>query len=277
MSAGPRVVLITGATSGMGQAIALHLAGKGYRVYGAGRSVPLLSLESKESGVSMLKMNVDHDDSVREGVEAILQREGRLDVVVNSAGYGLAGAIEDTTLDEAQALFQTNFFGVVRVCQAVLPSMRRNQSGYIINISSLAGLFAVPFQGLYSASKFALEGLSEALRMEVRPFGVRVVLIEPGDVSTGFADNKRIAARASSEESPYQDRFNRALAVSRAEETHGPSPTALGPLVAKIITTAEPRLRYTYGPFSQTSGVILKRTLPQGAFEGFMMSHYGLR
>lgn len=277
MSAGPKVVLITGATSGVGQAIARHLAGKGYRVYGAGRSVPLLTQESQESGVSMLRMNVDHDDSVQEGVKAILQREGRLDVVVNSAGFGLAGAIEDTTLDEAQAQFQTNFFGVLRVCRAVLPSMREQRSGYIVNISSLAGLFAVPFQGLYSASKFALEGLSEALRMEVRPFGVRVVLIEPGDLCTGFTANKRIAAQASGEGSPYQDRFNRALAVSRTEETHGPSPAALGPLVAKIIATAEPRLRYTYGPFAQTSAVILKRTLPQGAFEGLMMSHYGVR
>ncbi len=277
MNAGPRVVLVTGATSGVGEAVALHLAGKGHRVYGAGRSALPLPLESNESGVSFLRMNVDDEHSVRQGVSAILHREGRLDVVVNSAGFGLAGAIEETSLEEALAQFQTNFFGVLRVCRAVLPSMRENRLGYIVNISSLAGVFAVPFQGLYSASKFALEGLSEALRMEVRPFGVRVVLIEPGDMSTGFTASKRIAAQASGEGSPYRDRFDRALEVSRTEETHGPSPAAIGPLVAKIIATAEPRLRYTYGPFSQTSAVILKRTLPQGTFEGLMMAHYGVR
>jgi len=277
MNTAPRVVLVTGATSGIGQAIALHLVDKGYRVYGTGRSAPSLSAESSESGLTLLKMNVDDDDSVRECVSAILDREGRVDVAVNSAGFGLAGAVEETSLEEALAQFQTNFFGVLRVCRAVLPSMRANRLGYIINISSLAGVLAVPFQGLYSASKFAVEGLSEALRMEVRPFGVRVVLIEPGDTSTGFTANKRIAVQAVAADSPYRDRFNRALEVSRTEETHGPSPAAIGPLVAKIIATAEPRLRYTCGPLSQTSAVLLKRTLPQATFEGLMMSHYGVR
>lgn len=277
MSTTPRVVLVTGATSGVGHAVALHLVGKGYRVYGTGRSAPSLPAESSKSGLTLLRMNVDDEDSVWECVRAILDKEGRVDVAVNSAGFGLAGAVEETSLEEALAQFQTNFFGVLRVCRAVLPSMRANRLGYIINISSLAGVLAVPFQGLYSASKFAVEGLSEALRMEVRPFGVRVVLIEPGDMSTGFTANKRITLQATAADSPYRDRFNRALEVSRTEESHGPLPTAIGPLVAKIIATAEPSLRYTCGPLSQTSAVLLKRTLPQGTFEGLVMSHYGVR
>ena len=159
-----KVVLITGATAGIGQACAEHLASRGWRVFGAGRRA---TASTTSSGIEMLPIDVDDEVSVRRCVDGILSKAGRLDAVVNNAGFSTRGAIEDTTIEAAKAQFETNFFGVLRVCQAVLPALRAGGGGYIINISSLAGLVGLPFTGLYSASKFALEGVSESLRTRV--------------------------------------------------------------------------------------------------------------
>ena len=156
-----KVVLITGATAGIGQACAEHLASRGWRVFGAGRRA---TASITSSGIEMLPIDVDDEASVRTCVDAILGKTGRLDAVINNAGFSSRGAVEDTTIEAAKAQFETNFFGVLRVCRAVLPALRASGGGYIINISSLAGLVGLPFTGLYSASKFALEGVSESLR-----------------------------------------------------------------------------------------------------------------
>ncbi|MGD1994460.1 MAG: SDR family oxidoreductase, partial [Anaerolineae bacterium] len=180
------VVLITGASSGIGKACADHLVQQGYRVFGTSRRAPFPPQPAKPGEPVMIRLDVDDEASVGQVVGHLHQSVGHIDVVVNNAGFGVAGAVEDTTLAEARAQMETNFFGVVRVCRAVLPRMRERGAGLIVNVSSLGGVIALPFQAFYSASKFAVEGFTEALRMEVKPFGVQVVLIQPGDLSTGF-------------------------------------------------------------------------------------------
>lgn len=277
MSSGSKVVLVTGASSGIGRAIAGHLIKHGYRVYGTSRGIKAGDLQESAEFAVMLNMDVNSDDSVKSGIGRVFEREGRLDVVINNAGFGLAGAVEDTTVEEAKEQFETTFFGTFRVCRAALPLMRRTGGGCIINISSLAGLIAVPFQGLYSAAKFALEGLTEALRMEVRPFGIRVVLIEPGDLKTDFTANRRVAREAMQSGSPYRDNFSRSLGVMEKDEQGGPLPDSLARLVEKIINSGKPRLRYTFAPMTQKSAVLLKKILPQQLFESSLMQYYKVK
>jgi NAD(P)-dependent dehydrogenase (short-subunit alcohol dehydrogenase family) len=274
-----RVVLITGASSGIGQACANHLHQRGYRVYGTSRRAPSPAAEGSaaEQGHSvpfaMIQMDVDSDISVERGLDAVLESEGRLDIVVNSAGFGIAGSVEDTSIDEAKAQFETNFFGVLRVCRAVLPVMRRQRRGYIVNISSMAGVIGIPFQALYSASKFALEGMTEALRMEARPFGIHVVLIEPGDFHTQFTAHRRKTLE-SQRSSVYSERFDIALGVMEADETSGPPPDKIAYLLERIINTPSPRLRYPIGPMSERIAITLKKVLPPRLFEWGVMAYY---
>jgi NAD(P)-dependent dehydrogenase (short-subunit alcohol dehydrogenase family) len=277
----PRVVLITGASSGIGKACAIHLSGKGYRVYGTSRSVRALpGTPSHETGRSaafeMIPMDVNSEESVERAVEFIVKREKRLDVLVNCAGYGLAGAAEDTGAEEAHDQVETNFFGVFRLCRNVLPIMRRQRGGYIVNISSIGGLIGIPFQSLYSASKFALEGFTEALRTEVHQFGIRVVLIEPGDFRTGFTAH-RSKAVASEENPVYKELFAKALGVMEADEMNGPTPEKIGPLLERIITTRSPKPRYRIGPASERLAVELKKVMPARLFEWAIMKYYRLR
>lgn len=262
-----RVVLVTGASSGIGRACAEFLAGRGYRVYGASRR------QAESSLVESISMDVRDDASVRDAVAAVIAREGRIDILVNNAGIGIAGAVEDTTIEEAREQFDVNFFGVLRTCREVLPGMREQRAGYIVNIGSIGGLVAIPYQGLYSASKFALEGLSESLRLEVSPFGVRVVLIEPGDHRTGFTDNRRMTAESRSNPA-YLARFQRAGERMAADEQSGPEPEAVARLLFRIVTNPRPRLRYTVGPAPQRAAIWLKRLMPYALVEKVMDYYY---
>ena len=218
-------------------------------------------------------MDVDSDESVHEGVALVHEREGRLDVVISNAGYGIAGAVEDTSTEEAKAQFETNFFGVLRVCRAALPIMRAQRSGTIINISSIGGLFGIPFQGLYSASKHAVEGLSESLSMEVRRLGIRVVLVEPGDLRTGFTAARKRAAECQANPA-YQACFDSAMQVIEHDETHGAPPEQVARLVERIIRSRSPRLRYVVGPFYETLSVVAKKVLPARLFEWIIGKYY---
>src|SRR5262245_34601449 len=176
-----KIVLITGASSGVGQSTARLLSQNGYKVFGTSRNP-----DNSEAipTVDMLALDVQAGDSVETCVTAVKSEAGRIDVLVNNAAYELAGALEETSIDEAKAQFEINFFGVVRMVKAVLPSMRQQKGGQIINVSSLSGLSSIPFMGIYSASKFALEGYTEALRMEVDPFNIHVSLVEAGFLKT---------------------------------------------------------------------------------------------
>ncbi|MBY0496949.1 MAG: SDR family oxidoreductase [Cyanobacteria bacterium] len=260
-----KVVLVTGASSGLGAATAAWLAASGHRVYAASRRGSVDPL----SDAVPLRMDVDDDQSVGDGTEHILLREGRIDVVVNCAGYGVFGSIEDTPLPMAQAQFNTNVFGVMRVCQRVLPVMRRERAGLIVNVTSIAGELSLPFQGIYSATKFAVEGLSEALRAEVRPFGIRVVLVQPGDFRTGFTDARRTVP---SNGGAYAERSSRALEIAARDERAGADPQQLARLIARIVGSPRPRFRYVVGPAAQEWLMRLRHVLPG---QSLIARHFG--
>lgn len=276
-----RVVLVTGASSGIGLACGMHLAERGFRVYGASRrgGAPASGPQSgPPSGAAseamvMLPMDVTSETSVKDAIREIAAREGRLDIVVNNAGFGYAGPLECATTEEAQRQFDVNFFGVLRVCRAVLPAMRAQRAGYIVNIGSIAGVIAVPFHGLYCASKFALEGWSEALRLEASPFGVRVSIIEPGDFQTAFTANRRMTETI---EDCYRASCDAALRRMAHDEQHGRSPLPVARLLLKIVNTPAPRLRYTVGPLEQRAAVWCKRWLPNGIVERGLRAYYRL-
>jgi len=263
-----KVVLITGASSGFGKICAEFLAQQNYKVYGTSRN-----LTTEIKSYKMIQMDVNDDAAIKTGVRHILDIEGHLDVVVNNAGIGVAGSLEDTSIEEMKFQFETNFFGVFRVCHEVLPIMRAQRSGYIINISSIAGLIGIPFQGAYSASKFALEGLTEALRMEVKPFGIHIVLIEPGDFNTDFTIN-RVKTKKSKMDSIYSDRFKRALHVMEEEERNGSKPGKIALLINYIINHPSPRTRYMVGPRLQQIAVHLRKFIPSPLFEWIIMKSY---
>jgi NAD(P)-dependent dehydrogenase (short-subunit alcohol dehydrogenase family) len=248
-------VLVTGASSGLGAATAAHLAGLGHRVYAASRRGTV----DPSSRARPLRMDVDDDSSVSEAVEEIRRIEGRIDVVVNCAGYGVAGPIEETPVAMAQAQFNTNVFGVLRVCQRVLPLMRQERSGLIVNVTSIAGALSLPFQGLYSATKFAVEGMSEALHAEVRPFGIHVVLVQPGDFRTGFTEARRTVA---TEGSAYAARSRHALETAARDERAGADPQQLARLIERIVGNNRPNRRYVVGPSSQEWLMRLRYVLP---------------
>lgn len=269
MNSKQRVVLITGASSGIGKICATHLQQRGYRVYGTSRR-PAQSLP-----YAMLEMNVDDDADVQRGVDRIVAETGRLDVVVNNAGYSLVGAVEETSLEEAKAHFETNFFGALRVCRAALPVMRQQRRGYVVNISSLGGQIGLPFQGVYSATKFALEGLTEALRLEVRPFGIHAVLIQPGDCATGLTGSRRHTAE-SQNGSAYQPQFGATVQRIQADEARGGSPDAVARLLERIITSRSPKPRYRVGPFIEQLAVYAKPNLPGNLFDWIMRQFYQL-
>ncbi|MBW2280710.1 MAG: SDR family oxidoreductase [Deltaproteobacteria bacterium] len=269
----PRVVLITGASAGFGRACAEHLGRLGHRVYGTSRRAAFPESADLHSSPLMVPMDVCDDDSVQRAVDFVLKQEGRIDVVVNNAGVGLAGAVEDTSADEARALFETNLFGVLRVCRAVLPALRAQGSGLIVNVSSLGGLVTIPFQGFYSASKYALESMSDALRMELRPFGVHVTLLEPGDFKTGFTGS-RVFSAESGEGSAYRDRCQRAVSVMEQDEQNGADPRQVAVLLAKIIASPSPRNRYPVGAWGQRLGVAVRRVLPSALLDKAIRAVY---
>lgn len=262
-----KVVLVTGASSGIGQAIAQTLMEKGYKVYGTSRSVNDESIIKSKNGSGFLKMislDVSSEESIKNAIAYILQREITIDILINNAGNGIAGSVEDTTTEEAYYQFDTNFFGVHRMCRSVLPKMREQQSGLIINISSVAGLISVPFQSMYSASKYAVEALTEALRIEVKSFGIKVSMVEPGDTKTGFTA-KRVYTKASSN-SIYTEKFMKAIKTMEHDEQNGPSPKILVDAVLKIINSKNPPVRIV-GGFSYKALFILKRLLPSRLVE----------
>jgi NAD(P)-dependent dehydrogenase (short-subunit alcohol dehydrogenase family) len=266
-----RVALVTGASSGFGRAIAARLAERGWRTFGTSRSPA-----PDRDGVEMIPMDVACDASVDAGVSAVLHASGRIDVLVNNAGAGYAGALEDTTIEEARAQFEVNFFGVHRVCRAVLPGMRSRRSGRIVNVSSLGGRVSVPFQGIYCASKFAVEAYTEALRMEVRPFGIGVAMIEPGDYATGFTAQRRMAA-GTGPDSAYAERCRRAVEQMARDESAN---TDLEPVVRRVLAAIDahdPALRYPVAGVAQRLVCALHPVIPQRWFEALLMRSYGLR
>lgn len=252
-----RVAVVTGASSGIGEAIARALAAAGFQVYGASRREPAKTADV----IKHLSMDVCDDLSVRDGIASILGEAGRIDVLVNNAGYLCAGAIEEISLSEAKAQFETNYFGAVRASLAVLPGMRERKVGHIITISSLAGLVPVPFWGHYNASKFAVEGLMETLRHEARPFGIQIAMVEPGNIKTPFYGRPPAAGMAA-----YAGARGRAYDAMGVYESKAPGPDVVAGKVVAIANDPHPKLRNTITKEAKQF-TLLKWMLPSGAFE----------
>ena len=268
-----KVILVTGATSGFGKAAALYLAGLGHKVYGFGRSVESTTREAG-GNLTMMRMDVNDSSSVNDAISAVLAAEGRIDVMLAAAGLGLGGSVEDVTIAEAKALFETNVFGAMRTVKAVAPVMRGQKSGLIIFVSSIGGLIGLPFQGLYSSTKFAVEGLAEAMSMELRPFGVDVVIAEPGDFATGFTANRVKAVASESADSGYKEAYKRAMRNIEKDENSGYKPDVFAIAISRIINSRRRKLRYMIGSPLQKSSVFIKKVLPSRFFERIMAWYY---
>jgi NAD(P)-dependent dehydrogenase (short-subunit alcohol dehydrogenase family) len=254
-----KTVLITGGTDGLGKAAAILLAERGYRVFATGRSAEKLSqldaLAKKEKlPLEALRMDVLDDASVKQGVAKVLEKAGAIDVLVNNAGLGYVATVEDMKVDDFRRQFETNLFAVIRVTQAVLPHMRQRRSGRILMMSSVAGLIAPPLYGAYSGSKFALEGLSGALRLELYPFGIDVVLIEPGYIVTNFATTAAENARPYFEagaSGPYAKIYESSMKSSkRRREASRTTPEDCARIMLRAIEARRPRLRYGVTPLA---------------------------
>ena len=241
-----QVVLVTGATSGFGRAAVLALAAAGCRVYGVGRRcLEDPALEKALAGY--IRGDLCCPETAERAVAEVLAAEGRMDVLINDAGGGIGGALEDTDDEALHHLMELNFFAVARLCRAALPVMRRQGRGKILNLSSLGGLVGLPFQGAYSASKYAVEGYSEALRCEAAAFGVQVALVEPGDFRTGFTGSRQILG----EGSDYSALRERAIRRIEKDETGGSDPAALAALLVRLVGKERLRMRYTAGGLGQ--------------------------
>lgn len=255
-----KVVLISGVSSGIGEATARLLAQCDFTIFGTARNP---SGVEAIPGVEVLPLDVCLDESVSNCVDTVVERAGRLDILLNNAGYGLEGVIEEVTVEEAKAQFETNFFGVVRMVKKVLPIMRKQGCGQIINISSGMGLASLPFFGFYSASKFALEGYTEALRNEVKPFQIRVSLVEPGFIGTKFFDNEQLAGNPISDYDPWR------LRASEAVKKHiekALDPVRVGECILRIIESKSPRLRNIVSK-DIARMFLMRRFLPESLFE----------
>jgi NAD(P)-dependent dehydrogenase (short-subunit alcohol dehydrogenase family) len=258
MTTNPRVVLVTGASAGIGRACADHLHRAGWVTVGASRR------GTTADGCTGLVMDVDDDASVRDGVRHVLDAHGRVDALVAAAGWGVAGPVEHTTVGEARAQLETNFWGCVRVVQAVLPVMRAQRGGRVVLISSIGGAIGIPFQAFYSASKFALEGLGEALAYEVAPFGVHVTLVQPGNVRTEFTARRQMAAGG---DAAYDAAVARAVGAMERDERNGVPPDDVAALVRRILDVRHPPRRVSVGKASERVGLLAKRLLPYRVFE----------
>lgn len=266
----PQVILITGASSGFGKISAQMLSAQGHIVYGTSRKT------SEDQGkVKMLLMDVTLSSSIQKGVEQILSEQGRIDVLINNAGMGIGGALEFATDEEVSRQMNTNFFGVVNMCREVLPVMRKARKGKIVNISSIGGVMGVPYQGIYSASKFAVEGYSETLALEVHPFGIKVCLVEPGDFQTGFTDSRNIS-EGTMKETDYKESFSRSMKIIENEERNGCHPQKLGAAICRIVNRTNPPFRTKVGPFIQVWFARSKRWLPDSIMQFALRMFYAI-
>lgn len=241
---------------------------KGHRVFGASRSEP------KGVEFEWVCMDVTSEDSVQEAVNLVLKKAGRIDVLVNNAGLGIVGPLEETTDELIQKVFNTNVMGTLRVCRAIIPLFRKQRSGMILNISSIAAEMGLPFRGIYSASKASLELLTETLSMELQEFNIRVCSVLPGDIATSINQNRLVVSLR--EDSVYAERFAKIHRQINEEVSQAAQPIVIARMVARIIGMKNPELHYTVGPFIQKSAILLRRILPQRSFERLLMWFYGM-
>lgn len=266
-----KVILITGISSGFGEKTAELLAQNGHIVYGTVRKKI-----TPKSNFHVLLMDLMNPDSIAETAKTVFDNEGRIDVLINNAGMHTGGSIETLPLEYVKMQMETNFMGMVHLSRLVLPMMRNQGGGTIINFGSIGGIMGLPFQGYYSASKFAIEGFSEALRMEVKQFKINVVVINPGDFHTNNSANRR-GFIVRSESDPYQSQFEKTLSIIENDEAKGWKPQILAEKIVKIVECRNPKQRYIIASNEQKLAVVLKHFLPGKIFSKILESHYGIK
>ena len=266
-----KVVLITGGSSGIGKSTGEFLAKKGYIVYGTSRNpekLPDFNL------FKLIRLDVADEKSIKNAIETIINKEGKIDVLLNNAGVGITGPIEETPYEEIKNAFDINFNGPIQVIKAVLPYMRKQNSGLIINITSIAGYMGLPYRGIYSATKGALELVTESLRMETKDFGIKITNIAPGDFATNIASGRYHSPVL--KESPYETSYGNTLKSMNEDVDSGDDPIIVAQLVYKIINTKNPKIHYKVGAFMQKFSIVLKRMLPDKVYEKMLLNHYKL-
>ena len=265
-----KVILITGASSGIGKSIASFLSKKGFKVYGTSRNPKNI----EQVNFELIALDVLKVDTINSTVNYILKKEGRLDILINNAGMGITGPIEDTSTEEMKKVFDTNFFGPIEVMKAVLPTMRKQTSGLIINVTSIAGYMGLPFRGIYSSTKGALEIVTEATSMEVKSFNIDVVNVAPGDFATNIASGRYHTPVF--DNSAYKKKYQENLELMDSHVNSGMDSIEMAKVVYKIINTKKPKLHYKVGDFMQKFSIVLKRILPDRIYEKLLMNHYKL-
>jgi NAD(P)-dependent dehydrogenase (short-subunit alcohol dehydrogenase family) len=266
-----KVILITGISSGFGKETSELLAKAGNTVYGTLRK----DIDYK-GPVNILRMDLTDRGSIKDAVAAILKNEGRIDTLINNAGMHTGGPIETSPIENIRLQMDTNFIGTVNLTKEVLPIMRRNGGGTIINFSSIGGLLGLPYQGIYSAAKFAIEGFSEALRIEVRQFNIKVVIITPGDFRTNNTANRRNFLAPTGPDDPYNRQYEKTLASIEKDENNGWKPLVLARKLVKIVGYKNPRQRYIIATFLYKLAVTLKHFLPGKLFSRLLGYFYNI-
>jgi len=265
-----RVVLITGGSSGIGKSVGEFLSEKGYKVYGTSRNPQNV----QGSKIPLVAMDVRDAQSIKAAVAQVITESGRLDVLINNAGVGITGPLEEIPADEIRNNFETNLFGPIEVMKAVLPQMRSQKYGLIINVTSIAGYMGLPYRSVYSASKGALELITEALRMEVKSFGITITNVAPGDFATNIAAGRYHAPLVKG--SPYEAPYGNTLSTMNEHVDGGSNPLEMAEAVYAIMKTPNPKIHYKVGAFMQKFSIVLKRLLPDKVYEKLLMNHYKL-
>ena len=277
-----KVAVVTGSSTGIGFETSITLARNGFHTYATMRKLegektkPLTEVAKNENLQSQaIELDVDNDKSVADVINTIVEERKRIDVLVNNAGYGLGGALEDSSMDEIKAQFETNFFGAVRATKAILPVMRRQGEGKMVNITSMGGRIAIPLSSSYHGSKFALEGLSESIQYELEPFGIKVILIEPGAVGSNFWKNIKIAKSSSDSNSPYSQFGNRILKAYKETEQNTISPSVVANTILDAVTSNNPQLRYVVGEDAAKT-LEARKNMPDREFGDLIKKQFGI-
>jgi NAD(P)-dependent dehydrogenase (short-subunit alcohol dehydrogenase family) len=280
MTSNQRVAVVTGSSSGNGYETSLTLARKGFLTYATMRSLTkgenIKSVAQEEKlPLKIVQLDVTEDESVKNAMQSIISEANKVDVLVNNAGYALFGAFEDLTIEEIKAQYETNLFGVIRVTQAVLPIMRKQKSGIIVNISSVVGRYGVPGESAYASTKFAIEGLSESMAYELEPFGIKVVLVEPGVIRTSFFNSKVSAKKSQNPNSPYSHLMQNVDTGFKHKLANGSSADVVANVVLKAVTSQNPSPRYFAGKDAET-WIQAKRNMSDEEFYKKMKRAYEL-
>jgi short-subunit dehydrogenase len=265
-----KIVLITGGSSGIGKSIGEFLSEKNYKVYGTSRKPGKIN----DLAFELVPLDVTKKETITSAIRYIIQKEGRIDVLINNAGVGITGPIEETPEEEIKKAFETNYFGPLNVTKAVLPQMREQGGGLIINITSIAGYMGLPYRGIYSATKGALELTTEAFRMELKDFHIKMTNVAPGDFATNIAAGRFHAPVL--ESSPYRKSYKNTLEIMNKHVDAGKDPLVMAKVIYKIIQTPDPKGHYKVGEPLQKFSIALKRILPDKVYEKMLLKHYKL-